>query len=203
MGHLSSLLRVDDGTTCIADELLIASAYCFRKYRFCNLHKTPETLSPGLGHSHNPKLCNVWVHLLKSLSPAVVHTSKTRDCLTDCTRSVQFFVWECVISVSLPAVLLLLLQLLSEDAQQMVEGSLLTVPVDVLKEQIFDPIVNKIIAEATKMLEQRKADVLVLAGGFGSNPYLLKRLREECVQAGLVGMVIKPKAAYAAVMEGT
>jgi len=98
--------------------------------------------------------------------------------------------------------------LLSEETQQELQetsGSrdMLLVPKEVLQEQIFDPIVNKIIDEATKMLQQRKADVLVLAGGFGSNPYLLKRLREDCQTAGLVDLVIKPKAAYAAVMEGS
>ena len=78
----------------------------------------------------------------------------------------------------------------------------LVVPYANVKDAIFDQVLNSVLREAKKMMQECKPDTLVLAGGFGSNPYLMSRLKSECKLPGLVKTIIRPKAAYAAVMEG-
>jgi hypothetical protein len=56
-----------------------------------------------------------------------------------------------------------------------------------MRDLVFDPVIDPIIQNLYSMLDQERysdkrngADVLVMAGGFGSSMYLRQRVKEDC-----------------------
>ncbi|KAF9503719.1 hypothetical protein BS47DRAFT_1402134 [Hydnum rufescens UP504] len=61
----------------------------------------------------------------------------------------------------------------------------LVVPVNDLKERVFDPVVDKVLGVLEAQLQRvDSVDALLLVGGFSANPYLLNRIRDIATSLG-------------------
>ncbi|KAF9426193.1 hypothetical protein BGZ76_002870 [Entomortierella beljakovae] len=81
------------------------------------------------------------------------------------------------------------------------EEGVLCVPVEEMKEEVFEPVISDVLDLIQKQLHQSQScNAIFMVGGFGSSRYLEERVRQEF--SHLVGLIAVPQRPELAVVRG-